>query len=158
MESVGLPGDFEEAELDLDFLVSYNLKRVYSIFLNDFRYTLSQDSVSARGFAALSLVVQVSHITQSELARKLGIERSGIVAIIDELENEGFLKRTLVRNDKRIYALLPTPAGARAYKKALGAVKKSESCLLSVLTPTEKKQLVPILRKIRANHTGNPPA
>mgnify|MGYP001602657296 CR=1 FL=1 len=77
--------DFDHTP-DLDDLVGYNLKRAYVIVQSDFRAALGRDGLSPRVFSALSLVVQFPNITQSELARMLGIERSGLVAIVDDLK------------------------------------------------------------------------
>ncbi len=145
------PTSSSGSDLDIDLLVSYNLKRVYGIFRDDFRDTLAETGPSPRAFAALSLVVQIPNITQSQVARQLGIERSGIVAIIDELEIAGLLTRSTVDNDKRVYALLPTSAGKKAYSKALESVQKRERNLLSVLESTEKKQIQGILKKLRVH-------
>ena len=80
---------------DLESLIGYNLKRAYMIVQNDFRSTLGNDGMAARVFSALSLAVQTPNITQSELARTLGIDRSGLVAIVDELEERGYVSRVI---------------------------------------------------------------
>lgn len=136
---------------DLEEFVGYNLKRAYIIVQNDFRAALGQDGLGPRVFSALSLVVQFPNITQSELARKLGIERSGLVAIVDELEQRAYLVRTTVPGDRRVQALVPTAAGAAAYSCAVAQVKNHEDKLLSNFSAAEKRALIGLLRKIRDN-------
>jgi len=135
---------------DLEDLVGYNLKRAYVILHADFRATLEEDDLAPRVFSALSLVVQYPNITQSELARMLGIERSGLVAIVDALETRGYLMRTTVPGDRRVQALVPTSVGAQAYAAAVAAVRAHEDRMLADLTAEEVAQLIALLKKIRA--------
>lgn len=141
--------DDVEMTSDLEELVGYNLKRAYVIVRNDFRAALDGDDLAPRVFSALSLVVQFPNITQSELARMLGIERSGLVAIVDTLEKRGFLARATVPGDRRVQALVPTAAGATAYDRAVRAVRAHEARLFADFTETEVAQLISLLKKIR---------
>ncbi|MEN8656514.1 MarR family transcriptional regulator [Marivita sp.] len=136
---------------DLEEFIGYNLKRAYVIVQADFRRALGEDGFAPRVFSALSLVVQYPNVTQSGLARMLGIERSGLVAIVDELEGRGLLKRTNVPGDRRVQALVPTNAGAKAYADARAAVRSHEERLLSNLNDDEKATLMSLLAKIRAS-------
>lgn len=137
------------AQSDLEDLVGYNLKRAYLIVSSDFKHTLGQDGFAPRVFSALSLVVQYPNITQSEVARRLGIERSGLVAIIDELESRELLQRVAVPNDRRIQALAPTAAGQATYARARDAVLAHEAALFSEFSDAEMQSLMGLLRKIR---------
>jgi len=141
--------DEDLSDLALEQIFGYNLKRAYIIVQNDFREALGEGGMSPRVFSALSLVAQIPNITQSELARKLAIERSGLVAIIDQLEESGFLRRMPVPGDRRVQALAATPEGISAWKRANDLVRQHEQALLSVLTEDEKEALITILRKIR---------
>ena len=145
------PGELElKAESsDLEALIGYNLKRAYVVVQSDFRTALGRDGLSARVFSALSFVVQFPEITQSELARLLGIERSGLVAIVDQLEQRGYLVRTSVPGDRRLQALIPTSKGQDAYAEALAAVQDHEQRLFSDLTPDDKQTLLRLLKNIR---------
>ena len=106
--------------------------------------------MSPRVFTALSLAIDTPGLSQSALARLMGIERSGLVAIIDELEQRGLVQRTNVPGDRRAQALVPTPAGQKAYADARAAVHAHEDALLAHLSTDEKETLLHLLRKIRA--------
>lgn len=144
--------DFEDVldSSDLEGLIGYNLKRAYVIVRTDFRKTLGEDGMSARVFSALSFCIRFPNITQSELASIMGIERSGLVAIVDELEANSYLRRVPVPTDRRVQALVPTDAGRAAYRAALKAVRAHEDTLFSELTDDEKQTLLSLLKKIRA--------
>lgn len=139
----------EDQHGDLEDFVGYNLKRAYVIVSTDFRRALGDDGFAPRVFSALSLIVQFPSITQSELARKLGIERSGLVAIIDDLERRGFVLRQSVPGDRRVQALAPTEAGKAAYDHARNVVRTHEKELLSEFSPEEVETLIGLLQKIR---------
>ncbi|WP_240453943.1 MarR family winged helix-turn-helix transcriptional regulator [Chachezhania antarctica] len=134
---------------DLEDLVGYNLKRAYVILSADFKRTLGEDGFAPRVFSALSLIVQYPDITQSELARMLGIERSGLVAIVDQLEQRGFVQRNAVPGDRRVQALMATGDGCAAYEQARASVEAHEEKLLSHMTPRDVETLLGLLRKIR---------
>lgn len=139
-----------EAVPILEEFIGYNLKRAYMIVQADFRRALGDEGLAPRGFSALALVVQFPNITQSGLARLLGIERSGLVALVDDLEQRGFLKRTQVRGDRRVQALVATAAGKKALEETLQAVRAHEAALLTGLSASEKDTLLSLLQKIRA--------
>lgn len=134
---------------DLDAFIGYNLKRAYVVVNADFRKALGEGGFGPRVFSALSLIIRFPNVTQSELARKLGIERSGLVAIIDELENRGLVKRQAVPGDRRVQALVATAAGAAAYDNAHQTVCAHEAALLSGFTAREIATLTGLLQRIR---------
>ncbi|OSQ63037.1 MarR family transcriptional regulator [Marivita cryptomonadis] len=136
---------------DLEEFIGYNLKRAYVIVQADFRRALGEDGFAPRVFSALSLVVQYPNVTQSGLARMLGIERSGLVAIVDELEGRGLIKRTNVPGDRRVQALVPTAKGKTSYVEARAVVRAHEDRLLSNLSTEEKATLLTLLGKIRSH-------
>lgn len=140
---------------DLESLVGYNMKRAYVAIQKDFRAALGEGGLAPRTFSALSVVVGFPNISQSDLARMIGIERSGLVAIIDDLESCGFLSRLLVPGDRRMHALVATDAGHAAYRATLATVQAHEDRLLGDLTAAEKDTLTRLLKKIRLTDEGN---
>jgi DNA-binding MarR family transcriptional regulator len=139
---------------DLEDLIGYNLKRAYVIVQEDFRAALGDDGLSPRVFSALSLTVTYPNITQSALARMMGIERSGLVAIVDSLEQSGLIERAPVPGDRRVQALVPTEAGRRVYSGAIDAVRRHEARLFADFSAGEIATLLTLLKRIRGK--GSP--
>ncbi len=133
---------------DLDDLIGYNLKRSYVVAQTDFQAALGDDGLSTRVFSALSLTISFPNITQSALARMMGIERSGLVAIVDDLEAKDYLRRAPVPGDRRVQALVPTDAGREAYAVAVDIVRAHEARLFANLSVDEKETLLGLLKKI----------
>lgn len=153
----GVPSDGKAATLSeggLEGLVGYNLKRAYMIVQADFRAALGADGLSPRAFSALALVVAHPDITQSDLARLLGVERSGLVAIVDELEGRGYIARASVPGDRRVQALVPSARGRTAHAEALATAQRHERTLLADLSDAERATLIDLLRRIRAHEDG----
>ncbi|MDD7972428.1 MarR family winged helix-turn-helix transcriptional regulator [Roseinatronobacter alkalisoli] len=138
----------------IDSLLGYNLKRAYMIFRDDFRNSVENAGMTPRAMSVLAQIVEMPMITQSDVARRLGIERSGLVAIIDELEKGGLVRRAAVPGDRRSQALVPTAQGHKRIRAILQQVQAHEANLLSPLNPQEQAQLLHMLRKLRHAH-GN---
>ena len=134
---------------DLEGLLGYNLKRAYVTVRDDFRRVLGEGGLSPGAFSALSLTVESPGVTSSELARRLGIERSGLVAIVDDLQRRGYLTREGVPGDRRVQALQPTPEGTEAQAATLAAVRASEAALTAGFTDEERETLLGLLVRLR---------
>lgn len=133
---------------DLLGFIGYNLKRAYMLVHFDFRTTLEELNVTQRTFSVLSIVVANPGISQSDVARALGIERSGTVVIVDELENRDMIERNKVPGDRRAYALSATAIGQAAYAKAVEAVRAHEERVLTGLNDMERQTLRDLLSRI----------
>jgi len=133
----------------LDAFVGYNLKRAYVVIYDDYRKTLGLDGFAPRVFSALAIVVQFPNITQSAVARHLGVERYGLVAIVDELEKRKLVKRTAVPGDRRAHALVATKEGVTAFHEAHDAAQSHEDRILADFSDEEKQTLMKLLQKIR---------
>lgn len=133
----------------LDTLVGYNLKRAYMIFQDDFRETLGDSGLTPRAFAVLTLIAEIPDVTQSAISRHLGIERSGLVAIVDDLEARSLVLRVAVPGDRRVQALALTDKGGRVHQASTDAVKEHEARLLSSLSAKEQQMLLELLSRLR---------
>ncbi|MCA8869334.1 MAG: MarR family transcriptional regulator [Rhodobacteraceae bacterium] len=138
---------------DLLGLVGYNMKRAYMRIYQDFSQELLAFDLRQRTFSVLSLVIENPGISQSDIARSLGIERSGTVVIVDELEQRDLIRRSAVKGDKRAYALRVTAAGRKLYALALKKVAAHEERMLENLTAAERVQLNQLLQRI---HLSDP--
>lgn len=135
--------------LSLDGLIGYNLKRAYVVVREDFRRAMEDEGLSPRAFSALSIIAEYPNISQSEVARMLGVDRSGMVAITDDLERRAYLRRTASARDRRVQALMPTAAGQAAHARALRKIGEHEARLFAGFTPDEQATLIALLRRIR---------
>ena len=97
----------------------------------------------------LALVDAQDEVSQSDIARKLGIERSGMVNLIDGLEAKGYLERRPHPSDRRVYQLKLTRSGGECLRTHHGAVRSHEDRILAALSDDERASLLSLLRKVQ---------
>jgi DNA-binding MarR family transcriptional regulator len=90
--------------------------------------------------------------SQKEISERLGIDASDLVALLDDLEKAGLANRKRDERDRRRYAVMPTPAGAKALKQRLVDVERLNEEMLSPLTPPEREELHRLLLKLFENY------
>jgi DNA-binding MarR family transcriptional regulator len=111
--------------------------------------------IEPRHHAVLALIVELGPLSQQELADLLHIDRSTMVALIDDLEERRFVRRDRSPNDRRAYAIHLTPAGKTAQTKAAKLLLQCEREYLATLTADEQGQLYRLLaRLITTNPDG----
>lgn len=128
--------------------VGYHLKRASNLILADLAQTLAPYELRTLTYTSLVLIVDNPGIRQYQLADAMDIERPNLVVIVDELEQRELIIREKVPTDRRAYALQPTLAGKRLYKKATKAVKEHEQNRFKAISQSEQKKIVAALGKL----------
>jgi DNA-binding MarR family transcriptional regulator len=100
----------------------------------------------------LRLLDRSPGISQQQLARRLNMHASRLVAVIDSLEGRGLVERQTNSEDRRIYSLRLTHEGREALA-AIGRVARAhEAAMCEGLSEAECAHLAVLLRKIAARH------
>jgi DNA-binding MarR family transcriptional regulator len=86
--------------------------------------------------------------SQKEISERLGIDASDLVALLDDLEKAGLANRKRDERDRRRYAVMPTPAGAKALRQRLVEVEQLNQEMLAPLAPAEREELHRLLLKL----------
>jgi DNA-binding MarR family transcriptional regulator len=104
----------------------------------------------------LRLLGRSPGLSQQELARRLDMYASRLVAVLDSLEGRGLMARVTNPDDRRLYSLQLTDAG----REALGAIgrvaRAHDDAICAGLTAAERAQLGDLLQKL-ANRLGLAP-
>src|SRR5215472_16597080 len=87
-------------------------------------------------------------ISQQALGEQLGIDRTTIFELIDELEQQGVVVRRRNPSDRRSYALTLTPKGRTVQKRAALVLDAAADEFLDALEPDERQKLVEMLRRL----------
>ena len=87
-------------------------------------------------------------ISQQELGEQLGIDRTTMVELIDELERQGAVVRRRNAADRRSYALSLTPRGRTVQKRAAKAFDDAADEFFGALKPAERDDLAGMLRRL----------
>jgi len=129
-------------------LVGYGLRRAQAVVFSDFLNSVGKLGVSPGQFGVLVLIKENAGLSQSALAKALGIERSTMVAVIDRLESQGWVARVTSETDRRSYALKLTTSGAKLLARVTPKVRAHERQIAARLSEQEKVLLIEMLERI----------
>ncbi len=110
----------------------------------------------ARGyhFRLLATLVEFGPASQASLGRRTGIDRSDVVAAINELSTAGYVERSPDPTDARRNIITLTPAGRTQYERLLSLVTKAQDTLFAPLSLSERNTLTDLLTKVLQHHQG----
>src|ERR671910_761591 len=107
-------------------------------------------------FGLLNVVGAREGAIQQELGSAMGIDRSTMVALIDQLEGAGLAKRRPSATDRRAREIAITPKGRRLLERARRLISETEDEVLAGLTAKERGELVKLLRRALESSPGQP--
>jgi DNA-binding MarR family transcriptional regulator len=99
-------------------------------------------------YSLLAALEEFGPTSQAALGRRLGIDRSDMVALLRELEDRKLVKRAADPSDSRRYVITITRTGVRRLEKLDGLVAEVQDALLAPLSPRERSQLIRLLTRI----------
>lgn len=103
-------------------------------------------------YALLATLDESGPLSQAEVGRRTGIDRSDVVAAVNDLSDRGFLTRTPDPADRRRNTLTLTPSG-RAHLHDLDTrLEAAQSELLPGFTTAERANFVLTLTRILESH------
>lgn len=117
------------------------LKQAYLQFTGLTSAALEPLGITALEWAALLRFDEEPSLSQAGLARLLGIDRTTMVALIDQLEEKGLVQRRPHRDDRRKNAIELTADGRNVKKRAAQLVDGCERQFLAALTKSDAQQL-----------------
>jgi DNA-binding MarR family transcriptional regulator len=98
-------------------------------------------------FALLNVLGVREGAIQQELGSAMGIDRSTMVSLLDELEAAGLAERRPHPKDRRAREISITPEGRRLLEQARRMARQVEDEVLGGLTAEERRQLLELLRR-----------
>ncbi|MFD4841384.1 MarR family winged helix-turn-helix transcriptional regulator [Achromobacter sp. NPDC058515] len=132
----------------LDDLVGYAIRRAQILIYEDFLSALAPWDITPQRYSALTLIAANAGMKLADLARILGIARSGAVQIVNQLQDLGYVERLEAERDKRAYALAMTAAGEAALAAITQAVQQHDARMSTKLSAAERRQLIGLLGKL----------
>jgi len=90
----------------------------------------------------------VYRATATGLATALDLSAAAMTKRLDNLEQEGYLRRSHDDADRRRVLITLTEAGMRAWENTISLQDRVERQLVDVLRPDEQDQLVSLLRRL----------
>jgi DNA-binding MarR family transcriptional regulator len=128
------------------------------------RWQLAVDGVLAdaphgpRGFQVLSVVVHDTPPTQAALAEQLGIDRTVMTYLLDDLVAAGLVERQEASADRRARRVVATDPGRAALRRFERAVTEAERAVLGSLDDDERAMLHRLLHRASSGAAAPAPA
>lgn len=132
----------------LDSLVGYGVRRA-QLALNDlFIQSLAPWNITPPRFSALVIVSRNPGLKLTQLAKVLGIARSGAVMLVDALEDLGYVERLDVPEDRRAFGLALTAKGQADLVAITQAVVRQDQLAARPLGSAGSEQLLAMLQQL----------
>ncbi|HUZ76442.1 MAG TPA: MarR family transcriptional regulator [Chloroflexota bacterium] len=127
---------------------SFVLARVAELSDRLFEGHLRTLGIRARQYAMMAVLADEGPRSQHLLGQELGIDRTSMVALVDNLEQLGLLRREKAPGDRRAYALHLTEDGEAVLAEAGRFVIAVEKEVFAGLSAHERRQLHELLRRL----------
>jgi DNA-binding MarR family transcriptional regulator len=120
---------------------------------------LSNQALAAAGarryhYALLAALDEFGPASQAALGRRIGVDRSDMVATVNELAEQELVERSPDPSDRRRNVVTITPAGTRHLAELDRLTAGAQDQLLAPLSTNERKQLVALLNRIIDHHAA----
>jgi len=116
---------------------------------------LASFGLRVRSYAVLAAAASATRPTQRELAEFLRLDPSQVVALVDELERRGLVRREVDPADRRANAIVATADGAALSARANAAIAEARERRLAALAPEELAALTELLARIVNRERSN---
>jgi DNA-binding MarR family transcriptional regulator len=112
---------------------------------------LEQAGCGIYEYAVLAMLSEGAQETQAQLADALSVDRSQLVHVLDELEENGLVERKRDKNDRRRHTVSITPEGKSRLVALRSTVKRIEESILEPLDEKTRKALHEALFRVACN-------
>ena len=111
-------------------------------------------AADARGYhyRLLAALEEFGPASQAALGRRSGIDRSDVVAAINELADGGMVERARDPEDRRRNVVTITPGGVRQLRRLDGVLSEIQDELLAPLSADERDELARLLGRVLNHH------
>jgi DNA-binding MarR family transcriptional regulator len=104
-------------------------------------------------YRLLAALAEFGPASQAALSRRTTIDRSDVVAALNELAADGFIQRSPDPEDARRNVVTITAAGGRQLRKLDRALDDVQEKLLAPLSASDRERFVRLLRRVLANES-----
>jgi DNA-binding MarR family transcriptional regulator len=98
-------------------------------------------------FSLVNVIGARDGAIQQELGAAMGIDRTTMVSLVDQLERAGLAKRRTSAKDRRAREVAITPKGRRVLARARQLIAQTEDEVLAGLTVEQRRDLLTLLRR-----------
>jgi DNA-binding MarR family transcriptional regulator len=144
------PPEPETAPRSVGFLIS----QLGFFSSKAFTEALDPVGIGPREFLLMRFVAAAEGQSQQALAERLSVPASRMVALVDHLEEAGFLERRPDPEDRRVRGLYLTRKGRGALERASKIAIDYETRLCAGINREERERLIDLLQKLQETQTA----
>ena len=148
------PGARAQTGAALDYSPSHLLHRALQLALDIYAEETGPAAVTQRQYAVLSAVAAQEGLTQTDLVRATGIDRSTLADLVARMIGKALLARERSASDARANTVSLTAVGRSALDEAAPKVAAADQRILQLLPARKRDAFLGVLREI--GHTAEP--
>ena len=112
------------------------------------RPVLDAHGLSMWGYSVLVALDRSPVRTQAALAEAIGADKTRIIPILDELQEQGFIERRPDPDDRRVRLLATTDAGRDVKDAVQAAIQRGEERWLGTLSSGDRATFLRVLEQL----------
>jgi MarR family transcriptional regulator, transcriptional regulator for hemolysin len=125
------------------------LDRAGNVLAAELALALEPLGLSSRRYCVLATALGQDR-TQIELANLIGLDKTTMVATVDDLEEAGLAERRPLSEDRRVRVIAVTKAGEEKVRKARKVIEQVQADVLARLPAREREALLSALTRLVA--------
>ena len=129
-------------------IVGFHIRLAHGAVYRHFTETFADVDLTQKQVSVLWLVDDHPDIAQTDLAKRMRMDRATTMAIVNRLESRGYLVRGKSDSDGRKQTLNLTNPGRKALVTAKAAIQQHERWLKSRFSDREVTKLIELLTRI----------
>jgi MarR family transcriptional regulator for hemolysin len=126
----------------------YVMKYVFDSWYVQYEAAVAELGLSVNGLMVLIVLHEEGSTTQTQLVQRMGIDKSTMVSIVDELEDSGFVERRRAKHDRRTVPIHVTDAGEAVAAKAAKVTDHSNNTVFADFTTAERTEFTSYLARL----------
>ncbi|MFA4950261.1 MarR family winged helix-turn-helix transcriptional regulator [Brevundimonas sp.] len=135
---------------------SHLMHRVLQLALDIYSEEAGADGLTQRQFAVLEAVSQKSGLTQTDLVRATGIDRSTLADLVSRMTVKGLLDREKSSIDARAKAVRLSPKGQEALDAARPRVEAADKRIMALLPKGKRDGFLGLLAELAGEADAAP--
>jgi MarR family transcriptional regulator, transcriptional regulator for hemolysin len=144
-----------EAQEPLKADLCWLLSRASYILTTELTAAFEGLGLSPRGHCVLSTAM-TGDLSQTEIAQKVGLDKTTMVVTLDELEAAGLAERRPSHEDRRARIVAVTKAGQRKVREAEEIADRIRADVLSALPEPEREVFLDALTRLVGDRLSEP--
>lgn len=126
--------------------LGYLFKHAHSRLSDLTTAALAPLGITGRELAVLLVIAEQASGSQLAIATRMGLDRTTMVSLIDDLEREGLVQRSPDPADRRRNVVAPTIKGRKTVRKGAVLAAQAEEAFLSPLSEQDAATTRRVLR------------